>query len=430
MLVRMLIQLITIPLFFINCKSEKEWPLTDPDPPTYTATGITLQQNQTALAPGWTFKANATVTPKYASDSAINWKSNNTAVATVDNEGLVTAVSPGIANIIATTKDDDFADTLVVKVIKRYSGEPETLVGYAAYNGTTTGGEGGPTVTVTTLDELKAAALSSGPRIILVSGTITGPNETRVFVSSNKTILGQSRAKLVNVGISIYNASNVIVRNLQIEYCRTISNLIIKDGAHHVWVDHCSFRNEINKGDGYYDGMLDIGASSERITNYVTVSWCKFTDADQSSLIGSYQRTNDAGSNLTTFHHNLYQRIIERGPKAYQTTTHVFNNYYFTNAAHGGYQGTAIAPTYGSIIFVENCYFEDFLGTPLMTNYNQQGGETPGQIAGEETNIFKNCGPNSITTPVPTWRPPYDYAAALTAVEDVPALVLINAGTY
>src|SRR4051812_30474507 len=115
MLVRMLSQLITIPLIFISCNSEKEWPLTDPDPPQYAAIGIVVQQDRVALIPGGTFKADASVTPKYSSDTLISWESSNNAVATVNNQGLITAAAPGDVNIIARTKNGNFADTVVVR---------------------------------------------------------------------------------------------------------------------------------------------------------------------------------------------------------------------------------------------------------------------------------------------------------------------------
>lgn len=61
-------------------------------------------------------------------------------------------------------------------------------VGYCTQNGGTTGGAGGQTVTVTTVDQLVAAALRTEPLIIVVSGRLTG--DTRVRPTSNKTIIG------------------------------------------------------------------------------------------------------------------------------------------------------------------------------------------------------------------------------------------------
>ena len=48
----------------------------------------------------------ATISPENASDKSISWDSSNTSVATVDEEGIITAVANGGATITATAKDN------------------------------------------------------------------------------------------------------------------------------------------------------------------------------------------------------------------------------------------------------------------------------------------------------------------------------------
>ena len=67
--------------------------------------GISLNRTSAALVEGETLTLVATVTPDNATDKTVTWSSSNTAVATVDAAGKVTAVAVGTANITALTGD-------------------------------------------------------------------------------------------------------------------------------------------------------------------------------------------------------------------------------------------------------------------------------------------------------------------------------------
>ena len=58
----------------------------------------------------------ATVHPENATDKSVTWSSSDSSVATVDNNGKVTAVSEGQATITVTTNDGGFTDTCQVTV--------------------------------------------------------------------------------------------------------------------------------------------------------------------------------------------------------------------------------------------------------------------------------------------------------------------------
>ena len=68
-------------------------------------TGLTLNQNTLALFAGDSATLTAAVTPDNATNKTLTWTSSNTAVATVDQSGKVTAVAPGTAAITVTTND-------------------------------------------------------------------------------------------------------------------------------------------------------------------------------------------------------------------------------------------------------------------------------------------------------------------------------------
>ena len=67
---------------------------------------VTLSQNEGVLNIGKSVTLTATVAPENAADAAITWSSSDEAVATVDSNGKVTAVSPGNATITATAGEE------------------------------------------------------------------------------------------------------------------------------------------------------------------------------------------------------------------------------------------------------------------------------------------------------------------------------------
>ena len=73
--------------------------------PTVLCTSIALDNTSAMMNAGETMQLNATVLPADAADKSVTWTSSDNAVATVSNDGLVTAVAAGNATITATTND-------------------------------------------------------------------------------------------------------------------------------------------------------------------------------------------------------------------------------------------------------------------------------------------------------------------------------------
>ena len=285
-----------------------------------------------------------------------------------------------------------------------------TPIGYAMVNGKTTGGLGGKTVTVTSLSALKSAAGSTSPTIIIVKGTITGSEG--ITVRSNKTFIGESGATLDGPGLLMYNVSNIIVKNISFKNAAASDAITIKDRTHHVWVDHCSFTTP------KYDGNLDITQESD----FITVSWNKFSNSTLNSLIGGGDAsTSDKGKLNVTYHHNFFTNNYERNPSIRFGRAHVFNNYYYnTFSSTAGY---GIASRMGAIVRAENNYFENVKGNPLVTI-----GPTHGFFSAVSSNVFKNCGSNKIQTSSSSWAPTYSYKSVLISAANVPAAVKAGAG--
>ena len=69
------------------------------------ATSVELNQTSAGLNEGETLQLTATVMPEDATDKSVIWATSDATVATVDQNGLVTAVAPGTATITASTVD-------------------------------------------------------------------------------------------------------------------------------------------------------------------------------------------------------------------------------------------------------------------------------------------------------------------------------------
>ena len=85
-------------------------------------TGVTLDENNLDLNVGDDpHKLHATVHPENATNQEVTWSSSNLEVATVDNDGNVTAEGAGTAIITVTTVDGDFTDECTVNVTQPVS---------------------------------------------------------------------------------------------------------------------------------------------------------------------------------------------------------------------------------------------------------------------------------------------------------------------
>ena len=83
---------------------------------TVPVTGVSLNKDSLALGVGDSETLTATVKPEDATNKAVTWTSSNSTVATVDQNGVVTAVAPGTATITVTTADGSFTATCTVTV--------------------------------------------------------------------------------------------------------------------------------------------------------------------------------------------------------------------------------------------------------------------------------------------------------------------------
>ena len=209
------------------------------------------------------------------------------------------------------------------------------LTGWATQNGSTTGGANYGTVTVDNVSDLKSYAKAGNKTIYIKPGTYAGTVE----VGSNVTLYGYPGVTITQPskgsGIKISGSKNVIVRNISVQGVGAVDEddedcLQINHEAKNIWIDH------VHVYDGH-DGNMDIVNQSD----YITVSWSKFTYTSKSknhqfsNLFGnSDSKTADANALKITVHHNWWgDGVKERMPRVRFGQVHVVNNLYTSSAA-------------------------------------------------------------------------------------------------
>ena len=95
--------------FFFACRKQ-------PETVTVEVTDVMLNESEFVFVPGDTTTLIATVYPEDATNKAVIWTSCNTSVATVTDNGLVTAIADGKTTITVTTKDGNKKASCSVKV--------------------------------------------------------------------------------------------------------------------------------------------------------------------------------------------------------------------------------------------------------------------------------------------------------------------------
>jgi pectate lyase len=306
----------------------------------------------------------------------------------------------------------------------------EAPMGWASANGGTTGGAGGSEVTVSTIADLQKYAKMTGKYVIWVKGTMGSygtrgdGNGDRVALSDDKTILGLPGAH-VKGGFDLDNVKNVIIRNLVVEGPGAVDNdggtagegrhdaISVVNESKNIWFDHLSVM------DGE-DGNTDITKASD----FVTISWTKFTYTDKSypsgtsgmshrycNLLGGSDTEKSSGGAASdgklsvTFYKTWWGTgVAERMPRVRFGKVHVANCLF--NSADKG-QGHCVRAAFKADVLVES---NVFIGQkkPIDLFDNDFTAITA------KNNAFTDCTGNTAGSGT-AFTPPYALALGATA---------------
>ncbi len=259
------------------------------------------------------------------------------------------------------------------------------------------------------------ATLPSGPA---ESARACGANQqrriTRLNVPSNTSLIGVgATAKIIHGTLMLSGGGyatpvdNIVIRNIAFEdafdffpqwdptdsggrWNSAYDNVSVQH-ATHVWIDHCTFSDGDRTDDKFpsvwaapydaaayevqhHDGLVDVTNSA----NYVTLSYNHFHDHNKTTLIGGSDSASLSDSYpgvlKTTLHHNFYQNVVQRQPRARYGMVHIYSNYYTGVNGQGVYgvpdYGWSVAWTVGqgAKIYAENNVLDITGKTPTVAN--------------------------------------------------------------
>ncbi len=418
-----------------------------------------------------------TDTTKYYAFSLV---SENDEAGTVTSDASVLTMAEGtVVNLSATANDgwtfqcwsDGSSENPYAKTVSESSEisahfvpsnyeaptAEEGYVGYATVTSdaavayTITGGAGGKTIEIDSLDDLtsNSSKLSgSTPYIVKFTNAerITTDSNASIIMSigSNKTVYGAvTGAGLKNIEMRV-SGKNVIIRNLVLgeviaydTYKGKGNDALSLNGATHVWVDHCEFHSNLspkdNSGDDvpdsgdadfkkdFYDGLLDLknGAS------WVTISNCYFHDHWKAFLCGSGDSHDDGDSDMRlTVVDCFFKDINSRQPLFRWGKAHLFNNYFLSEDTEIKGNSNCIDVRVGSAVLAEANYFSG-VKNPIGIDLAGSGTNGEEEYSFPDSNELVDC----VNTPAAgssSYTPAYEYTPA--SASEAKSYVVENAG--
>ena len=186
---------------FVACNNNDEYTAETPGTPDVPLTNVTLNQATATLSIGGTVQLTATISPENATNRNVTWLSSNTSVATVNNSGVVTAVSAGTAIITVTTQDGNHIARCTITVSP--ANVPVTSITLPATSSVNIGGT--ITLTATVLpanasnQNVTWSSNSTSVATVNNSGVVTGVSEGTAAITATTQDGGFTATSTVTV---------------------------------------------------------------------------------------------------------------------------------------------------------------------------------------------------------------------------------------
>lgn len=273
-----------------------------------------------------------------------------------------------------------------------------------------TGGLFGTTVYVSDFDSLSSYCAGSTPYTIVINGNISKTDLSKIFVGSNKTIIGSFTANTLN---NIHfrctsNTGNVIFKNITFKHdadknANDDIQMYISSG-NNFWIDHCSFMGHSTLTSSDVDKHLYVGLNAD----FVSVTGCIFMNHKYGLILG-YPQEDGAGTYSgyprMTICNNYFYNVLTRAPGLMRYGYyHSYNNYVY--GFNLGY-----TPYTGANIYSENNYFAAGNYTGAVVDDKGVGGFTDvGSILSYDISNLK--------TGATSFRPSNNYSYNVRSAED------------
>lgn len=273
-----------------------------------------------------------------------------------------------------------------------------------------TGGLFGTTVYVSDFDSLSSYCSGSTPYTIVINGNISKSDLSKIFVGSNKTIIGSFTANTLN---NVHfrctsNTGNIIFKNITFKHDADKNEnddiQVYISSNNNFWLDHCTFTGHTTLTSSDVDKHLYVGLKAD----FVSVTGCVFMNHKYGLILG-YPQEDGAGTYSgyphMTICNNYFYNVLTRAPGLMRYGYfHCYNNYvYGFNLGYTPYTGTNI--------YSENNYFAagDYKGA--VVDDKGVGGFT-------DTGSVLSSSISSLATGATSFRPSNNYSYNVRSASD------------